>query len=29
MVMQTDMIPHDKVMTSIDLFGREVIPMFK
>ena len=29
MVMQTDMIPHEKVMTSIDLFGREVIPMFK
>lgn len=29
MVMQSDMIPHEKVMSSIDLFGREVIPRFK
>ena len=29
MVMQSDMIPHDKVLRSIDLFGREVIPTFK
>jgi alkanesulfonate monooxygenase SsuD/methylene tetrahydromethanopterin reductase-like flavin-dependent oxidoreductase (luciferase family) len=29
MVMQCDKIPHDKVMSSIDLFGREVIPQFR
>ena len=29
MVMQSDMIPHDKVLRSIDLFGQEVIPMFR
>ena len=29
LVMQTDQIPHEKVMSSIDLFGRGVIPTFK
>lgn len=29
MVMQSDMIPHEKAMSSIHLFGREVIPSFK
>ena len=28
MVMQTDQIPHAKVMSSIELFGRQVIPAF-
>ena len=29
LLMQTDQIPHEKVMSSIDLFGRQVIPRFK
>lgn len=29
MVMQTDQIPHEKVMSSIKLFGKEVIPAFR
>ena len=28
MVMQTDEVPHDKVMRSIELFGEGVIPAF-
>ena len=28
-VMQTDQIPHEKVMSSIELFGQNVIPAFK
>ena len=28
LVMQTDQVPHEKVMSSIDLFGRRVIPAF-
>ncbi len=28
MIMQTETVPHDKVMESIQLFGREVIPAF-
>jgi hypothetical protein len=27
--MQTETIPHDKVMGSIEKFGKEVIPAFK
>ena len=29
MIMQTETIPHEKVMGSIDLFGKEVIPRFR
>ena len=29
MVMQTDEVPHEKVMRSIELYGREVIPAFR
>ena len=29
MIMQTETIPHDKVMSSIELFGKEVIPRFR
>ena len=29
MVMQTDQIPHYKVMGSIELFGRRGIPTFR
>jgi alkanesulfonate monooxygenase SsuD/methylene tetrahydromethanopterin reductase-like flavin-dependent oxidoreductase (luciferase family) len=29
LIMQTETIPHDKVMGSIELFGKEVIPAFK
>ena len=29
MIMQTETIPHEKVMGSIELFGKEVIPRFK
>ena len=28
-IMQTETIPHDKVMESIELFGKEVIPAFR
>jgi alkanesulfonate monooxygenase SsuD/methylene tetrahydromethanopterin reductase-like flavin-dependent oxidoreductase (luciferase family) len=28
-LMQADRIPHDKVMRSIELFGREIIPRFR
>ena len=28
-MMQTETIPHDKVMKSIELFGRYIIPEFK
>ena len=28
-LMQADRIPHDKVMRSIELFGKEIIPRFK
>ena len=27
--MQTEIIPHDEVMSSIELFGKEAIPIFK
>ena len=29
MIMQTETIPHEKVMSSIELFGTEVIPRFR
>ncbi len=29
LIMQSDQIPHEKVMHSIKLFGEEVIPAFK
>ncbi len=29
MIMQTETIPHEKVMSSIELFGKEVIPRFR
>ena len=29
LIMQSDQIPHNKVMRSIELFGKEVIPAFK
>ena len=29
LIMQSDQIPHEKVMRSIELFGKEVIPTFK
>ena len=29
MIMQTETIPHEKVMSSIELFGKEVMPQFK
>ena len=29
LIMQSDQIPHDKVMRSIKLFGEQVIPAFK
>ena len=29
LIMQSDQIPHDKVMRSIELFGKKVIPSFK
>lgn len=29
LIMQSDQIPHEKVMRSIELFGKEVIPNFK
>ena len=29
MIMQTETIPHQKVMESIELFGKEVIPAFR
>ena len=29
LIMQSDQIPHKKVMHSIELFGKEVIPAFK
>jgi hypothetical protein len=28
MIMQTETVPHHRVMESIELFGREVIPAF-
>ena len=28
MIMQTETIPHERVMESIELFGKEVIPAF-
>jgi hypothetical protein len=28
LIMQTDQIPHTKVVRSIELFGKEVIPVF-
>ena len=28
MIMQTETIPHERVMESIELFGKEVIPVF-
>ena len=28
LIMQTETIPHEKVMESIELFGKEVIPAF-
>jgi hypothetical protein len=28
LIMQTETIPHDKVMESIELYGTEVIPAF-
>ena len=29
LLMQCDQIPHEKVMRSIELFGKEVIPAFR
>ena len=29
LIMQSDQVSHEKVMTSIELFGKEVIPAFK
>lgn len=29
LIMQTETIPHDKVMASIEKFGKEVIPSVK
>ena len=29
MITQTETIPHEKVMNSIDLFGKEVFPAFR
>ena len=29
LIMQTETIPHDKVMESIELYGKEVIPAFR
>jgi len=29
LIMQTETIPHDKVMGSIEKFGKEVIPAFQ
>ena len=29
LIMQTETIPHEKVMSSIELFGKEVIPVFR
>ncbi len=29
LLMQCDQVPHDKVMSSIELFGKEVIPAFR
>ena len=29
LIMQSDQVPHKKVMRSIELFGKEVIPAFK
>jgi alkanesulfonate monooxygenase SsuD/methylene tetrahydromethanopterin reductase-like flavin-dependent oxidoreductase (luciferase family) len=29
LIMQTETIPHEKVMSSIELFGKEVIPRFR
>lgn len=29
LIMQTETIPHDKVMQSIEMFGKEVIPAFR
>ena len=29
MIIQTESIPHEKVMSSIELFGKEVFPRFR
>jgi hypothetical protein len=29
MIMQTETIPHEKAMRSIELFGKHVIPAFR
>jgi hypothetical protein len=29
MIMQTETIPHEKAMRSIELFGKQVIPAFR
>jgi len=29
MIMQTETVPHDRVMSSIEMFGKEVIPVFR
>ena len=29
MLMQTESVPHEKVMRSIEMFGKYVIPSFK
>ena len=29
MIMQTETIPHEKVMSSIELFGKEVFPAIR
>ena len=29
LIMQTETIPHDRVMESIELMGKEVIPAFE
>ena len=29
MIMQTETIPHEKVMSSIEMFGKHVFPAFR
>ena len=29
MIMQTETIPHEKVMSSIEMFGKHVLPVFR
>jgi hypothetical protein len=29
MIMQTETVPHERVMSSIEMFGKQVIPVFR